>query len=141
MRGRILQNGARGWANAAYLSRLIEAKAVPLAFMEDGRRLLAFGPFGGRVYLWDIAKDRQVESFPVDGVPKVSPNGKRLATTTKERQVILWDVASGQPVLTLAGINDITSMVFSSDGMRLAAGGQEDGKWIVRIWDATPINE
>jgi WD40 repeat protein/tRNA A-37 threonylcarbamoyl transferase component Bud32 len=60
-----------------------------------------------------------------------SPDGQRLASTSSERQVTVWDVRSGRELLALKGVR--TSVRFSPDGQRLA-GGSRDGT--VRVWNA-----
>jgi WD40 repeat protein len=65
-----------------------------------------------------------------------SPDGKRLASTSGDKNVTVWDAQTGHELLTLEGHGDVTGVAFSPDGHRLAAGSA-DGK--VTIWDATPL--
>jgi WD40 repeat protein len=68
-----------------------------------------------------------------------SPDGKRLATTSIDSTIKLWDTETGQEALTLRGHTDaVWCVAFSPDGKRLASGGS-DGMAIV--WDATPLPE
>jgi WD40 repeat protein len=68
--------------------------------------------------------------------PAFSPDGLRLASASHDRTIKLWDVATGQEVLTFSGrTGHIDSVAFSPDGNRLASG-HEDGT--VKVWDATP---
>ena len=65
-----------------------------------------------------------------------SPDGRRLATSSEDQTVRLWDVETGQEVLTLHGHTDIVPTVaFSPDGNRLATAGA-DGVVLVR--EASP---
>jgi WD40 repeat protein len=61
-------------------------------------------------------------------------DGNRVATTSKDGTVKLWDAFSGEELQTLSGHQGSVFGVSSSDaGSRLASGG-EDGT--VKIWDA-----
>jgi len=74
-----------------------------------------------------------------------SPDGSRLATagnpeaaagsaTEVEKKAFVWDVATGERLLTLSGHRDhVMDVHFSPDGSRLATGS-EDGT--AAIWDA-----
>ena len=70
-----------------------------------------------------------------------SPTGRRLATAGAGG-VRLWDLASGQEVLSLGAANDVNScLAFSAGGQRLAAGRTLGGPSAVKggevlIWDA-----
>jgi WD40 repeat protein len=84
-----------------------------------------------------------------------SPDGARLATAGGEDRdssrgggAKLWDLATGQEVLSLGGSTDVvTHITFSPDGRRLVAAqmigsafgggfGQSSGELV--IWDASP---
>ena len=65
-----------------------------------------------------------------------SPEGTRLASASIDRTVKLWDVKSGDEVLSLRGhTGGVLGVAFSPEGSLLASAGR-DGT--VRIWDARP---
>jgi WD40 repeat protein len=67
-----------------------------------------------------------------------SHDGKRLVTGSDDENVKVWDVTTGQEVLTLSGHSrPISGVAFSRDGRRLVSSC---GKQI-RVWDATPVRE
>lgn len=63
---------------------------------------------------------------------RLSPAGKLLATCSYDRQVILWDVATGKQLRTLSGHNGaVFEVAFSADGKLLASASADD---TVKIW-------
>ena len=61
-----------------------------------------------------------------------SPDGKRLATASVDKTVRVWEVATGNEVLSLKRYTDtVHSVAFSPDGKRLAAGGHDK---MLKVW-------
>jgi WD40 repeat protein len=119
-----------------------EAEKVPcpkaacgsVVYLPDGQRLLS----AART-LWDIRRRRPIREFTGMGclsLPVLSPDGKLLAGLCRsagEGDVCLWEVATGQEVLHLAGHWKGTSAVaFGSDGLTLASAGDD---WTALVWD------
>jgi WD40 repeat protein/serine/threonine protein kinase len=65
---------------------------------------------------------------------RFSPDGSRLAAACADATVKVWDVTTGQKVLTLPDHGGrAESVAFSPDGSRLASA---DVSGVVRVWDA-----
>lgn len=116
-------------------------------FSRDGKTVagLLYGREGLRITLWDSASGKRLKQInPGEGVNVralvFSPDGSKLAVAEAVRSrgvepcdVCLWDVATGQKVLTLRGhVNDVTALDFHPDGKWLASGGSDGA---VRLWE------
>ena len=135
-----------------YLKRLCQLELFALqgpavvrhiAFSPNGRDVVA-GSFGA-ARVWDLASGNTVLTVNhPDGVADVafSPDGTRLATSGGNWRkptpgtVNLWDVSTGDLVMSLGGVHGHRSMIgnmsFNPDGRQLATAGW-DG--VVKLWD------
>jgi hypothetical protein len=116
-----------------------------IAFAPDGKTLAVGGTYDATARLLDVASGRvlaSLESFPVptnsgrmDDVMSLAfaPDGKTLATAGRDRDLRLWDVATGRLRASLrAHSYDLTAVAYSPDGKTIASGDY-DGN--VRLWD------
>ncbi len=95
-------------------------ECIGLAVSQDGK--LIAGGCGNAIYLWDVETGLLVRKLlgPTDAVNRLafSPDGKRLASGGYDRTVRLWDVESGQLLLSFTG----GGVAFSPDGNRFVIG-------------------
>jgi WD40 repeat protein len=68
-----------------------------------------------------------------------SPDGRRLATSNSEGIAAIWDVATGQQILSLFGhTRPVFAVTFTPNGSHLATAS---GDGTVKIWDANSGEE
>jgi len=101
----------------------------------DGKRVLAFGKSGARV--WDVDTGRplaRTQNSPGPGVSAAwSPDGKQILTEGGVGPLV-WDAVTGRMVRTVAAGAPIGDISFSRDGTRLALTTL-DPSLSTRIWD------
>lgn len=119
-----------------------QAAVNSLAFSPDGKLLASGSGFDlvrdGNTFedytvrLWDLSSGKELYRLTghqgVVWAVTFSPDGKLLASAGEDRQIIVWDVATGQKNKTLSGstFRELDSLAFSPDGKTLAVGGASD---------------
>lgn len=96
------------------------------------------------LYLWDASTGKQLRVFKGhEGIPPLiafHPNGKILASTSRDFSVRLWDVETGAAVLN-AHVYGEPCLRFSNDGHRLAIGSEGTRLSIARVELDAPCRE
>jgi WD40 repeat protein len=133
------EGGARLYdAKTGALVRAIgEAGGPSITFSPDGRSLAAAGFHMDKlVGLYDVRTGKRLRTFAghteweADACT-ISPDGKLLASTGVDKQILVWDLATGVLRHRLADQPfRVTTLAFSPDSATLASGGRN-----VRLWD------
>lgn len=127
-----------------------QGKYVPesvgnVAFSPDGRTLATTSY--RRAYLWDVETMRSrmtlvdesgdLRNLAISHGDTIydltfSPDGRTLATASRDWTAKLWDVATGQLKATLKHQGKVVTLAFSPDGRTVATGSEDR---TARLWD------
>lgn len=104
-------------------------------FSPDGRALMLTTDGGRTARLWDVegGRVRATLQSPTGSLssPHFGPDGQ-LVAFTKDKQIELWDMATGRPRFTARQEGIVYSLAFSPDGLTLATS--DPGARAVRVW-------
>jgi WD40 repeat protein/serine/threonine protein kinase len=150
---RTWESGVKTWELATgrevWSDVLAGSRVESMVFSRDGRRLAVATrwlglPITERNDVRILDAENGHEATPRLSTASVwsvafSPDGRRLATGGWGATVKIWDLQSGQELLTLKGHKaPVNRLRFTSDGYRLISASTD---MTVRIWDATPLPE
>jgi len=118
-----------------------EGPVVSVAFSPDGRTALSSG--SDAIKVWNIATGDAIRTLtsptPWLAVSSVafSPDGRMALSGSQDNTLTLWDIATGNTLLRLAGHSDaVNSVAFSPDG-RMALSGSSDKT--LKLWELTKV--
>ncbi len=108
---------------------------IAVAFNSDGGYIATAD--SKTVQLWDAFSGKLVARINTDTTSlrplAVSPDGRRIATVSRDSTMRLWNAATGHELSTLKGHRkNVTSIAFSRDS-RSIASTSDDGT--ARLWD------
>ncbi len=143
--------GVRLWETATGQPRAIlggaeDEFARSPVFLGDGATIAAMDR-GTSIRLWDLSTGRELRPITSREIAlfiEPSPDGRLLAVAeaavhTQDRQIGLWEVATGREVGRLEGhVGLVRAMAFSPDGRLLATGADDRPRWrdqSLRVWD------
>ena len=117
-------------------ARLGKGRILDIAFSPDGTRLAVASGIG--IWLYDVQTGAEVALLTGHtvqagrsrqfGSVAFSPDGKTLASGSRDATIRLWDVSTSQQKATLEGHTGwVLSVAFSPDGNTLASGGDWAG--------------
>lgn len=116
-------------------ARLGKGAISKIAYAPDGTKLAVGSSIG--VWIYDVESGKALDLLPMNWVSCVafSPDGKTFVSGSRQHHLVLWDMATGEPLHTF--INgyqiDVESVAFSPDG-KTVASGHVNG--YLRMWEA-----
>ncbi len=120
------------------LLRIDLPEPAGIAFNPEGKYLAVadISLFGGSIEIWDVISGRKMLTLAGhdQGTNDVAFNsdGTQLVSVGQDQKIKLWDLNSGDEILTLVDDAPFYTLAISPDGSQIATGGR-DG--LAKVWD------
>jgi WD40 repeat protein len=112
-----------------------------VAFSPDGSWFVTAGNPNAEVH--DVRTGALRFQLPMSSLVscvKVSPDGRRIATTTEHGWLRVWDSATGAPIIApIRVVDSHQDLSFSSDGRWLCVGAPTDHVWLLETETGKPV--
>jgi WD40 repeat protein/tRNA A-37 threonylcarbamoyl transferase component Bud32 len=139
---KLLRTGATDGSTPVRVLRHPSDAPHEILFSHDGRQIL-MATESGKIRVYDtatgeIAWELAAHKFTVNGIA-LDPDGVRLATTSLDETVGLWDLTTRRKLGSYGKSSlGYRAVTFSRDGRRIAAAAGEN---LVQVWDVASKRE
>lgn len=116
-----------------------------ISFSTDEKYVVTLSSLGISAFVWELPSGREIFRTPVNRggitVAALSTDGNYLATGHTDGRIYVWDVSSGDEVLSFSHSDSPTIIKFSPDGKYLAATSSQGiyygspSKQVVSLWN------
>ncbi|MGH2446434.1 MAG: BTAD domain-containing putative transcriptional regulator, partial [Candidatus Limnocylindria bacterium] len=97
-----------------------------VAFSADFERLAIYAYEPSRIEVYDVGSEDLLRTINVGAQPNLAcfaNDGAWIVAAAADELVRVWDVASGEPVITLPGSDHLGGLACAPDGRRIAVSG------------------
>lgn len=118
------------------ISDPIERETNNIWFSEDGRFAVARALQSDSARIWDLAFAKPVRAIAVSELEQfvgLSADARKFVTATQDK-VVLWDMTTGDRVVTLDGGAASSSSALTPDGARLLLQKRSDQETEFELW-------
>jgi WD40 repeat protein len=141
--GFLAWNPGTGLSTRRAIGRSLRTSAATIS--HNGKVLATADSSAKRIQIWSAKsfqfRNQLPENSYRDGTLALTPDGKTLAARGPARTLRLWDVATGQEILTFEEVSEVeVGLQFSPDGRALAAMSYGN-PWLAaafHVWHAAP---